>query len=84
MTNETKQLFGAPWTSKYWCVTDVNARNVATSPSQKDATRIALLPELYDIAKTAIEDRCKACNKCLCLQCKVNRWKATMKRIKEA
>lgn len=86
MTNETKQLFGAPWIAlaNSWSVRDVHNRVVATASNQSDANRLSYLPELYDISKTAIENRCKTCTKHFCLQCEVNDWKEVMKRIKEA
>lgn len=86
MTDETKQLFGAPWTAvaNSWSVRDAHNRVVATTFNQADANRLSYLPELYDIAKTAIGNRCEACTKRFCLQCEVNDWKEVMKRIKEA
>jgi len=65
MTDQTKQLFNAPW--RIWgdgCqIDDNNGNEVAhTNDDLKNAARISLLPELYDALVDAALGRCWACS----------------------
>ena len=62
MTNETKQLFDAPWEEGYdsdtgetW-ITDKNGRHVADI--SRHGMRIACLPELYDLLMSFVVNDC--------------------------
>ena len=70
MTDETKQLFDAPWTIKYqvhegWGtgfeIGATNGMGVAVSPTEENANRLARLPELYDALAEATRDYCSDC-----------------------
>ena len=65
MTDETKQLFDAPWTEGYdsdtgetW-ITDKNGRRVADT--SRHGMRIARLPELYDALADVMYEGCVNC-----------------------
>ena len=65
MTDETKQLFDAPWTEGYdsdtgetW-VTDKNGRRVADT--SKHGMRIVRMPELYDALIEVAYEHCHLC-----------------------
>ena len=83
MTDETKQLFDAPWKASNGCVTDAHGRCVSTSFNHKDAAILQYLPDLYDIVKETIVEQCADCYKHGCLTCRVNEWKEILKRIRE-
>ena len=65
MTDETKQLFDAPWTEGYdsdtgetW-VTDKNGRHVADT--SRHGMRIVRMPELYDALADVMYKGCVNC-----------------------
>lgn len=70
MTDETKKLFDAPWIrcrieiegKMQPCVSARTNHTVAISFDEKDANRLARLPELYD---TLMDEAIEKCNECL-------------------
>lgn len=69
MTNETQRLFSAPWIrcrieiegKMQPCVSARTNHTVAISFDEKDANRLANLPELYDALIEAARYRCWHC-----------------------
>ena len=70
MTDETKQLFNAPWTggerrdklSDDFVVIDDKCATITSHIITKEtANRLARLPELYDALAEAIRDACEDC-----------------------
>lgn len=69
MTDSTKKLFVAPWIrcrieidgKMQPCVSARTNHTVAISFDEKDANRLARLPELYDALKEAAYEFCHNC-----------------------
>ena len=62
MTDETKQLFDAPWkVSLHFIVKDNRNRVVVSGGNEEDNNRIARLPELYDALMEAAAGKCWSC-----------------------
>ena len=62
MTNETKELFDAPWKAyPLDDVGDANGNFVCACETTENANRIARLPELYDALMETIYYKCFEC-----------------------
>lgn len=100
MTDETKQLFDAPWIrcrieiegKMQPCVSARTNHTVAISFDEKDANRLARLPELYDALMEAAKSYCQAadfdCPKKYCAwassrKCKALKWLDLMKKVRD-
>ena len=98
MTDETKQLFDAPWTEGYdsdtgetW-VTDKNGRRVADT--SKHGMRIVRMPELYDALKQVTEGICRECSNVENIfelpcrdpqanECHVAQWRELLRKVRD-
>ncbi len=66
MTDETRELFDAPWKADVCCeIHDKNERLICICcpGEQHIANRLARLPELYDALVCASFEYCKGCTK---------------------
>ena len=66
MTDETKQLFDAPWSvvsifPGYDIITSGRKELFAHAYTEENANRLAMLPELYDALKSSSYDFCWSC-----------------------
>ena len=68
MTDETKKLFNAPWSSEEyehghgaWVVRRPEGYLIAENMAGQDANRLARLPELYDALVDMVSDHCFGC-----------------------
>ena len=67
MTDETKELFNAPWyvfsaqDAEITVIENESGRVLAELDDVKTANRLAILPELYDALEQAANEFCEGC-----------------------
>lgn len=97
LSNETKELFNAPWTIEeeaalvWYCVIDSKDSVVANDVrDQKTVNRLAHLPELYEALTEAAVKYCPelgsnfdSCDTCSVKKCEVREWVNLLKKVKE-
>lgn len=104
MTDETKRIFSSPWVVKHYVharwevdfeVSTTDGMLVAVSPTEKQANRLARLPELYDALVHAVrmlKDECSAnishdCEKDGCpyaiVPCPIMEWRELLKKVRD-
>ena len=93
MTEETKQLFSAPWElglekrgSFYRPCIVAGDTKIASVSSKEIAKRIAHLPELYDALQEAIKETCDNCDGSLpdCKNnCKWFNWTKLLRKVRD-